>query len=229
MAEELKAEEKQKPRDPREWVNNDALMLRLEGQRIENPMVYSKITYPSHEWDNIPPVIPKFIIQLEKYMDGVTKEVKRMSELETVISLRGFTEGQIKQIDGRLKNADKARDELRAYLKGEIGVVDDFAKKFQQSYNEYCASLLYTKTVTQHCMTEEEGLVHVYKNYVLEESKPVQMGDQPPPASAMDHYKKQRAQAAETPRLMSVQGYQNLFDLALENSVLRKRQDETDE
>jgi len=37
-------------------------MLRLEGQKIENPMIYQKITYPSHEWDNIPPVIPKFII-----------------------------------------------------------------------------------------------------------------------------------------------------------------------
>lgn len=37
-------------------------MLRLEGQRIENPLVYRKIEYPSREWDNIPPVVPKFII-----------------------------------------------------------------------------------------------------------------------------------------------------------------------
>ena len=54
------------------------------------------------------------------------------------------------------------------------------------------------------------------------------MGDQPPPASAVENYKKLRVQAVETPRLMSVQGYQDLFDMALENSTLRKRQDETE-
>ena len=51
-------------------------MLKLEGKRIENPLIYNKIPYPSHEWDDIPPVIPKFIIQLEKYMDGVTAKLK---------------------------------------------------------------------------------------------------------------------------------------------------------
>ena len=67
-------------------------MLQLEGQRIENPLVYNKIQYPSQEWDNIPPVIPKFIIQLEKYMEGVTTMLKAQSELESVKELRGWSE-----------------------------------------------------------------------------------------------------------------------------------------
>lgn len=80
------------PLDPKEWVKNDQLMLRLEGQQIENPLIYNKITYPSNEWDNIPPVIPRFIIQLEKYMGGLTSAVKTQSELETVATIRTFTE-----------------------------------------------------------------------------------------------------------------------------------------
>ena len=56
------AANKIKPKDPRTWTHNDKLMLQLEGQKIENPLVYDKIQYPSHEWDNIPPVIPRFII-----------------------------------------------------------------------------------------------------------------------------------------------------------------------
>ena len=71
-------------------------MLQLEGQRIENPLIYKKIQYPSHEWDNIPPVIPKFIIQLEKYMEGITSMLKTQSELETVAELRGWSENQVK-------------------------------------------------------------------------------------------------------------------------------------
>ena len=85
-----------KPQDPHEWVHNDQLMLKLEGQKIENPLIYTKIKYPSHEWDNIPPVIPKFIIQLEKYMEGITSMLKTQSELETVAELRKWSENQVK-------------------------------------------------------------------------------------------------------------------------------------
>ena len=86
----------QRPKDPHEWMHNDDLMLKLEGQKIENPLIYTKITYPSHEWDNIPPVIPKFIIQLEKYMEGITQRLKTESELETVASLRSWSENSVK-------------------------------------------------------------------------------------------------------------------------------------
>ena len=68
-------------------------MLKLEGKRIENPLVYSKIQYPSHEWDNIPPVIPRFIINLEKYMEGVTVMLMDQSKLETTANLRSWSEG----------------------------------------------------------------------------------------------------------------------------------------
>ena len=84
-----------RPKDPHEWINNDNLMLSLEGKKIENPLIYEKITYPSHEWDNIPPVIPKFIIQLEKYMEGITSRLKSETELETVASLRTWSENSI--------------------------------------------------------------------------------------------------------------------------------------
>lgn len=85
------AEAPTKPRDAREWCHQDEFMLQLEGQRIENPLVYSKLKYPSHEWDNIPPVIPKFIIQLEKYMEGITSLLKNSADLETVAELRGWS------------------------------------------------------------------------------------------------------------------------------------------
>lgn len=45
----------------------------------------------------------------------------------------------------------------------------------------------------------------------------------------MENYRQARKEAALVPRLLSVVSYQNLFDLALHNSVLRHRQDTTDE
>ena len=55
--------------------------------------------------------------------------------------------------------------------------------------------------------TEEEGLVQVYKNFIMEERRPEQMGDQPPPKSAMENYNKARKEAVLVPRLLSVAGY----------------------
>ena len=45
----------------------------------------------------------------------------------------------------------------------------------------------------------------------------------------MENYNKAHKEAVLIPRLLSVQGYQKLFDQALHNSLLRKRQDNTDE
>jgi len=44
-------------------------MISLEHE-LENidPIHYKQIKYHKHEWDNIPPVVPKFIINLSKYV-----------------------------------------------------------------------------------------------------------------------------------------------------------------
>ena len=51
----------------------------------------------------------------------------------------------------------------------------------------------------------------------------MQMGDQPPPKSAMDFYKKARQEAVLSPRLLSIVAFQNLFEQALTHSWLRRR------
>ena len=104
---------------------------------------------------------------------------------------------------------------------GEIKTVDDYVKAFQKETNTFRDSLFYIKTCTPTALTEEEGLVQVYKNFILEERKPEQLGDKPPPKSAIDNYKKARIEAVLQPRLISVRGYQDLFDQALQASVLR--------
>ena len=55
------------------------------------------------------------------------------------------------------------------------------------------------------------------------------MGNQPPPQDAMDHYNKAHKESVLIPRFLSVKGYHELFTQALQDSVLRKRQDNTDE
>jgi len=48
----------------------------------------------THDWDNIPPVVPRFVIHLSKYIEGITDHVKHLKALETVESLRIDTTGK---------------------------------------------------------------------------------------------------------------------------------------
>ena len=60
-----------------------------------DPLNYRQVKYHKHEWDNIPPVVPKFIINLSKYVEGLSNWANFESKIETVPHLRGFSEKQI--------------------------------------------------------------------------------------------------------------------------------------
>jgi hypothetical protein len=48
-------------------------MLDLESRTDDvDPIRWKPIKYHKHEWDNIPPVVPKFIINLAKYVRGLS-------------------------------------------------------------------------------------------------------------------------------------------------------------
>jgi hypothetical protein len=60
-----------------------------------DPIRYKQIKYHKHEWDNIPPVVPKFIINLSKYVAGLSALALKAHESENVEQLRAWTETQL--------------------------------------------------------------------------------------------------------------------------------------
>lgn len=73
---------------PPGWQSQDKFVRHLEAEPIETHLKYQKISYGEHDWDNIPPVVPRFIFHLVKYMQGVTAEIDELVHLESVASLR---------------------------------------------------------------------------------------------------------------------------------------------
>ena len=37
-------------------------MKGLETEKLANPLIYERIDYVSREWDNIPPIVPRYVI-----------------------------------------------------------------------------------------------------------------------------------------------------------------------
>ena len=44
------------------WQSQDDFMKSLESEPLENPLIFDKIEYQSREWDNIPPIVPRYVI-----------------------------------------------------------------------------------------------------------------------------------------------------------------------
>ena len=51
-------------------------------------MMYKDFQYERHEWDNIPIIVPRFIIYMSKYVKGLSSFAKRQNEMETTEELR---------------------------------------------------------------------------------------------------------------------------------------------
>ena len=147
-------------------------MKALEAEPLDNPLVYERIPYVSREWDNIPPIVPRYVIQLSKYMAGVTKQVKYQSELETVASLRDFTERADTAINDDIMSVKESAQVQDMTLRTEIQAVEKFANDLSQRQNEFSTSLYYTKTVNQNAKSDEEAVVKEYERYILEQIKP---------------------------------------------------------
>ena len=43
-----------------QWESFSKLIKDFEEQKIDDPFVYTKFDYNPEEWDNVPPVIPRF-------------------------------------------------------------------------------------------------------------------------------------------------------------------------
>ena len=44
------------------WQSQDDFMKGLEAEKLDNPLVFDRIDYQSREWDNIPPIVPRYVI-----------------------------------------------------------------------------------------------------------------------------------------------------------------------
>jgi hypothetical protein len=55
---------------------------------VENFMLYKDFQYERHEWDNIPIIVPRYIIYLSKYVKGISGYCKYQSELEPTATIR---------------------------------------------------------------------------------------------------------------------------------------------
>ena len=71
-----------------EWEKQEKLLEKIEEIEIEDCLQYNVFAYEKHEWDNIPSIVPRYIIYLSKYMAGISQICKEVTDRETTYDLR---------------------------------------------------------------------------------------------------------------------------------------------
>ena len=71
-----------------EWEKQEVLLEKIESLDIEDCLIYNHFAYQKHEWDNIPGIVPRYVIYLSKYISGLSSTCKEFSERESAYDLR---------------------------------------------------------------------------------------------------------------------------------------------
>ena len=58
-------------------------------------MQYNKFAYEKHEWDNIPTIVPRYVIYLAKYIEGISEFCFEVRARETTLDLRNDLSQQL--------------------------------------------------------------------------------------------------------------------------------------
>ena len=93
---------------------------------VESCLDYKNFSYESHEFDNVPPVVPRYNVHLEKYVKGLSETCNEFNNREHINDLRKYTEKEFirhmheleltKEIDEREKS-EMTKEIDQNYLK----------------------------------------------------------------------------------------------------------------
>ena len=73
------------------WESVPKLISEFEAQEIGDPFVYRNFEYKLDEFDNVPPVIPRFQFYLQLNLKGVLPFIKELKDGQSVPELRQET------------------------------------------------------------------------------------------------------------------------------------------
>ena len=93
--------------------------------------------FDKKEWDNVAPIVPRFLMYLEKYIEGLSEKCFEFNEREHVKDLRNDLEERIKETNEQIEeNRDTDLIE-KAGINDEKMEINRKIKNFKKDYEEF--------------------------------------------------------------------------------------------
>jgi len=144
-------------------------MAALVKEKLDDCLTFEWPAYVSHDWDNIPPVVPRYIVQLTKYMEGVTAIVKAHEKAEKTVVLRKDMENRIKTLDSTITKNDERTKSEHNTIDQRLVKQDAFSSQLNDDLQAFKSSVCYKSSLKRQDVSEEDLLVQEYCKFIAPE------------------------------------------------------------
>lgn len=142
---------------------------------VESVFHYDIVTFEDYEWDNIPQVVPRFVIHLEKYVQGLSEFCNEIKHRENIKDLRADFESRFevnteeKQV---MRQTDLAEKEK---INNTTGFLESELEQLRMDLEDYQAEVISLKG---NGLEQFNHAMEIYMS-VTDRLKPLQI--YPPP------------------------------------------------
>lgn len=102
------------------WDSVQQMVDEWENQDIGDPFVYKDFQYDLQEFDNVPPLFPRFLFRIQLYLKSLTVFMKKLKDGQQVEQLRDETIELIHKNKGNINKVEQGLQEQTDVLKEKI-------------------------------------------------------------------------------------------------------------
>ena len=92
-----------------QWESLKKLISEWEAQEVKDPFVYEQFKYNADEWDNVPPVLPRFQFYMQNCLDKTVAFTKEVNERQTTHQLKSEMDDKFEKANVKLMNEETRR------------------------------------------------------------------------------------------------------------------------
>lgn len=70
------------------WESTDKLLSEWETQEVKDGLVYDNFTFQRDEFDNVPPVVPRFLFYLQLNLQPAIAKLKELCSAQSTVELK---------------------------------------------------------------------------------------------------------------------------------------------
>jgi hypothetical protein len=93
--------------------------------------------YEKHEWDNIPSIVPRYVIYLSKYIAGISAICKEVTDRESTYDLRMEMEYKDETTNNLLKDQRVTDLNEKKGINDDINKLDKKCDDFRNNYDKF--------------------------------------------------------------------------------------------
>ena len=93
-----------------QWESLEKLIKVWEAQEVKDPFKYEAFQYNPDEWENVPPVIPRFLYYLQNCLDRCIQFSHEVNERQTTQSLKDEMYKNFEEFQAKLDSEQNDRE-----------------------------------------------------------------------------------------------------------------------